>query len=261
MIPLPDIWLNASRYGIVDARAAMTGFLKDILPHLQATSAAWLGAARNKNFSAIPALELFGEWFTIDSFSVSRESDSISMEERYAAYMEQKASHGIDPGTQWLVKQNGQIRAFLRSEHLSDADWNTHWYRQGFCKRININETLVVGIPIDEDAESYLSFSRRFDDPPFTEKEKNLALTAAVGLGRLHRSLMFLCGSTLPSSQVLSPQERLIFLELLKGRREKDIAISLDSPTATVHHHITSIYRKLKVSGRTGLLSRICNGL
>jgi DNA-binding NarL/FixJ family response regulator len=52
----------------------------------------------------------------------------------------------------------------------------------------------------------------------------------------------------------LTPREHEVILLVCKGLRNKEISDQLHISTATVSHHLTSIYSKLQVSDRTSLV-------
>jgi len=60
---------------------------------------------------------------------------------------------------------------------------------------------------------------------------------------------------TLPT--VLTAREREVVERLVEGQTEKQVATRLNLSLQTVHAHVKSIYRKLHVSSRSELLSRL----
>lgn len=57
-----------------------------------------------------------------------------------------------------------------------------------------------------------------------------------------------------PGWHSLTERERTVAAHVCKGYINKEIAESLNMSSATVAHHLTSVYRKLKVSDRAGLM-------
>ena len=53
----------------------------------------------------------------------------------------------------------------------------------------------------------------------------------------------------------LSPKETATLEALLDGDSEKQVAARLQLSTATVHQHVTSIYRKFRVHSRAELMA------
>ena len=63
-------------------------------------------------------------------------------------------------------------------------------------------------------------------------------------------------GTTLPLAR-LSPAEMRVFEHLTHGRSNREIADDLVLTEATVRSHLTRIYSKLEVRGRSDLLARL----
>ena len=60
--------------------------------------------------------------------------------------------------------------------------------------------------------------------------------------------------------QQLTPAQRRVYEQLLRGRSEKEIAVQLGISINTVHSHSRAIYKRFEVSSRAELISW-CGGL
>jgi DNA-binding CsgD family transcriptional regulator len=61
---------------------------------------------------------------------------------------------------------------------------------------------------------------------------------------------------TPPSLRALTPRERELVAEILKGRSNRSIASALGTSVQTVRNQLTMLYRKLGVSSRLELAAR-----
>lgn len=55
---------------------------------------------------------------------------------------------------------------------------------------------------------------------------------------------------------LLTPREKEVLKEIIKGRRNSDIAMNLYISERTLYHHIENIYQKLKVDNKVDLYSK-----
>lgn len=99
----------------------------------------------------------------------------------------------------------------------------------------------------------FLGACRGIGDKPFGGRERNVNAL-------LHREVAGLIGRRLATEDQLgrhglSPRVRVVLECLLNGLSEKQIAQSLHRSPATVHRHITALYRHFGVSSRGELLS------
>lgn len=98
-----------------------------------------------------------------------------------------------------------------------------------------------------------LFIHRAVDDPAFTSRDVEL-------LNLVHHEIGEMIGGELaaaaePALRQLTPRQREVLDYLLDGDSEKQIAFALDLSRATVHEHVTAIYRHFEVSSRPELLA------
>ncbi len=235
----------------------MHHFLQTIGKQLGCATMTWIGSTLDKDVSAVPATELIKNWFVVDLINIELTPCPLSLEEQYALYFQLMNAHGIDPLTAYAVEEVGQVRGYIRSEFYDNDAWAQHWHFREYLSHMGMSEGMVTGYPVGEKCESYITYQRGKEAPPFTKEEKEFAITATAGIAQLHQRLMLLRGALSPEGKLLSPQEKVIIKSLLGGKQEKEIAAELDIAPSTAHNHISTIYRKYGVSGKSGLISQI----
>ena len=124
-------------------------------------------------------------------------------------------------------------------------------YRQHYLA-VGHADHLSARIAINEDVRIYILIYRDLVSPHFTADDKEPFAMALRGLKWFHR-LQLLNHGLLIAEAALTPTERMVLLELLGGKAEKQIALSLGQNHNTTHTHVKSIYRKFGVNNRPAL--------
>lgn len=121
--------------------------------------------------------------------------------------------------------------------------------------RLGCADRIWGAATLDPGTEFWLGVERTASEPPFHEgDERQLEIILRVGTRSLARWAMAL--GLLGASVPLTPREREVLAELLRGKSEKRIAVDLELQRSWVHQIVVAIYRKLGVSSRPELLSR-----
>ena len=159
----------------------------------------------------------------------------------------------IDLATEANVRRAGETRCFLRHELVPDEIWNRSWIANEFQIPRGIHDQLVSAHPTGDNRESYFGLVRGARDARFDAGERDLLLLFTEASVLFQERLMFFRGWT--ANVPLTERERDVLRELTTDRTEKEIGASLQIGERTVHQHATTIYAKLGVRGRYGLLA------
>ncbi|SHI45475.1 regulatory protein, luxR family [Rubritalea squalenifaciens DSM 18772] len=251
------IWQQIAHYSYHESDQAMLYFLEEMKRHLNARNVLWIGSGRGKDASNTPVIEMLGEWTTVDVLYCQSSERPRTPEDNYQLYMEVKQKHGIDPLTKAAIESAGSSRSFTRRDVITDEEWQNHWIHREFHQKNGDSELMFVVYSVDSACESYIVFYRGIGEAPFTVEEREFAFTASMGIGVLHKRMMQLRGAALPSTRLLSPQEKAVLNLLIQGRRDKEVALSLGISPTTVNKHLSSIYRKFGVSGKFDLIAQL----
>ncbi len=127
----------------------------------------------------------------------------------------------------------------------------TDYYR-AFYREWNISDRMWINFPISRDTESVLVLDRHRPARAFTGRHVVNAASAFRGLKWFHRQLLLSHGLRGVQSS-LSPGRRLLVQQLLTGKSEKEIAVTLGLSAATTHQYITEIFRHFGVNNRASL--------
>lgn len=130
------------------------------------------------------------------------------------------------------------------------------WHRcqgyQRYHQPLDADGMVVSMRPVPGGVE-FLACSRSLNDRPFTTRDRRR-------LALLHRELAPLVGTRLATDDqlgrhLLSPRLRETLDGLLAGLSEKQIAQRDHRSPATIHRHVTELYRRFNVSSRGELFS------
>lgn len=180
----------------------------------------------------------------------------------------------LHPGTALIDSTKAQIRNLergsadettIRNVALAGSfranrveDLVPGWLDSDYCKRYfktaGRADAIWIGMPINDDAESYFGIFRDEAHPRFTAQERDLAGSALRGLKWFCRRQMLSHGLTMANAP-LTPTEREILGGLLSGQSEKQIAAALGRNFHTTHEHVASIFRKFDVKNRAALMA------
>jgi DNA-binding CsgD family transcriptional regulator len=164
----------------------------------------------------------------------------------------------VDAVTAANVSGAGRTRALLRREVISDEDWRRSWIVHEYQRPRGVYEQLVSTHALTPRHECHVGLTRGRHDRPFGLRERDLLLLFQSASRQLHRRVMFFRG--LGGARALTPREREVLRLLATDRTEREIAAALRLGARTVHQHALSIYGKLGVRGRLGLLSLLGAG-
>jgi len=159
-----------------------------------------------------------------------------------------------DPYVGALAGGAGRTRSHLRAELVPDLLWRESWIVREALAEEGIDDRLAGTQAVSRSRESYLVFDRAHGDRPFGARERDLLQFFLLGSAGFHRELMLSRG-LLEASAPFSRRERDVLRLLLTEAGEKEIARTLGIGHRTVHQHAASIYAKLGVHGRQGLMA------
>lgn len=160
-----------------------------------------------------------------------------------------------DVMTAALVAGAGELRAHLRSEIVSDEEWERSWLYSRILKPANVSDRLVGAHPLDAYHESYIGADRGSGEPRFKARERDLLYLFLAGSRRLHDMLMMGNGLFV-RGVVFTAREREMLRLLLTDLSEKEIAAELGLTWRSAHQLVGAVLRKAGVSGRLGLIAR-----
>ncbi|HET6339877.1 MAG TPA: LuxR C-terminal-related transcriptional regulator [Polyangiales bacterium] len=178
-----------------------------------------------------------------------------------AAAMEERMKRGrlrlkrgtADVTTVEVWRGAGSFRAH-RFCDLVEPDWfESDYYRDQFLSQ-GIHDALFSYYPINSQSESAFGLFRGADMPPFSEAEREELAYAVRGIKWFHRRLLLAHG-LLVASKPITPTERRVLQELLKGEPEKTIAAELGQTYNSTHEHVANIYRKFGINSRSELMA------
>ncbi len=159
----------------------------------------------------------------------------------------------VDDSTVRNVAGAGSFRV-NRLADLVPGEWFDAPYYRRYYREVGNNDTIWAGIPINEDAESYVGIHRDLEHPFFTPDERDLVGYALRGLKWFFRRQMLSHGLTVASTP-LTATEREVLGGLLTGLSEKQIAASRRQSAHTTHEYVTNIYRQFDVKNRAALMA------
>jgi DNA-binding CsgD family transcriptional regulator len=158
-----------------------------------------------------------------------------------------------DPHTEAMAATAGATRAFLRQEIVDDRAWERSWQTNEVLRPLGIADRLVGAHTVNAANESYLGLDRG-RGRPFGERERDLLRLFLAGAPRFHRDALRAHG-LIGCAAPLTSREQQILQLLLTDLSEKQIASEMSIGWRTAHQHAVSIFRKLGVKGRTGLMA------
>lgn len=144
----------------------------------------------------------------------------------------------------------GTFRTYSFRRELP-PEWFESSFYQAFYGSVGTFDSLFIGFPFNEDAESHFGF---YSSRMFTDEEIAVLTYALRGIKRFHRQLMLGHGLLMASSP-LTPTERKVLQLLLTEASEKQISDQIAIAVSTVHSHVVCIFRKFGVRSRAGLMS------
>ena len=148
----------------------------------------------------------------------------------------------------------GQTWSHLRCELVDDDAWRNCWVINDVLAGERIGDRLSGSHSLPG-CESHFVLERGKDERPFGPRERDLLYYFLLGSKTFQRELLLSRG-LLDAAHPLSPRERDVLKLLLTDASEKEVAQQLGIGYRTVHQHAQSIYSKLGVRGRWGLMAK-----
>jgi len=231
------------------SEAALRDALAKLTHWIGASNGYWIAAVRQHSHQ--PADALLG-WrprellFLHDHETMTKAS--LEMAERMR--------HGeVDLATLANLQRAGTTRALLRRELVPDRVWNRSWVPTEYQQPRGVFDQLVGAHTVGPEHESYVGLVRGARDRRFGAAERDLLLLFMEASRFFHKRLLLFRGwMAVPA---LTLRERDVLALLATARTEKQIASELRIGERTVHQHALSIYEKLGVRGRIGLLATL----
>lgn len=159
-----------------------------------------------------------------------------------------------DPYVGAIAARAGCTRSHLREELVPDAVWRASWVVREALAEERIGDRLAGAHCADPHSESHLIFDRARGEAPFGARERDLLQLFLLGSSAFQRELLLSRG-LIEACAPFSPRERAVLRGLLTDASEKEIARRLGIGHRTVHQHAASLYAKLGVRGRQGLMA------
>jgi len=245
---LAALWRELADAPASQCDAALRHCLERLRGFVGACNATWVGTSRQP----MPTTRdpLLG-WRI-------RSVEHLHHQERRLAFARELASRletgQADPYVAAVVQYAGQTRSHLRHEILSDETWRKSWIVREALDEERIDDRLDGVHTFSADCESHFVLDRGRDDRPFDARERDLLCFFLLGSRTFQRELLLSRG-LVDASSPFSPRERDVLKLLLTDASEKDIARLLGIGYRTAHQHAASIYAKLDVRGRLGLMA------
>jgi DNA-binding CsgD family transcriptional regulator len=245
---LPPLWEKLASFGAADADAALEHLLQALGAHVQSDCGYWLGAVR---MTDSPADDVLSGWRPLAIRWIPEPPDGRNIYKEARAEIDRGEP---DASTIEHTRRAGQFRA-LRLRDLMPPEWFATPYFDRMYTARGVCDVVWVICPVGADAEAYYAWFRRQGQPHFSEDDRDWLAAAVLGIPWFHRMVMLRYGLHV-AARPLTETERRVMPLLLSKRSEKEIAAELGLAPRTTHHHITSIFRKFGVTGRTALLAR-----
>jgi DNA-binding CsgD family transcriptional regulator len=158
-----------------------------------------------------------------------------------------------------LVAEAGKFRAHrMRDGWIDYAKFRRTDHYRLYYTELNISDRIWVVFPLNAHTESVFLLDRHHrgsgSRKNFTDADTALAATALRGLREFHRRLLLGHG-VLRGVKALSPLKVKILAQLLSGRPEKEIAVTLGQKPLTLRKTIAGIYAEFGVKTRLELLA------
>ena len=215
-----------------------------------ADDAFWIAASYQPG-STHPLATMFDGWLPIQIHSLHDNDRRRTLRE---LAMKRIMEGQIDPYTQTLISQAGNDRALLREDVIPAGQAKSHWLYEEFFSTGLLNDRMVGASSLTDQTETYLGFDRFHSNIPFSRRDRDLMRFICIGLKwfftGLHRSY-----GLIDASEPLTAREREVLLQVLTDKGEKIIAAEMGISPKTLHHHITTLYRKFSVNSRAALMA------
>ncbi len=244
------LWDRLSDFEPSQADKAISFFLQTLKDLTASDDAVWLGVIRMRHGKEAEADHQKG-WRTR---LVSHLEWTDLKRAVVAQAMKAQDQDGGVPSSIEMAKLAGNFRTlFLRELHDMESFMLTHHYQACFIP-FDITDRVWCVFPVNDDCEVAVILDRFGSHPRFDEKDRALVSTAMRGLRWFHRRMVLAHGVMLGENH-LSPRQQTLLGQLLSDKFEKEIAESLGLSPATVRGYTKTLYGKLGVRGRSGLMA------
>ena len=245
---LAALWHELADAPSAECDAALSHCLERLRSLVGACNATWVGICRQP--SPIPDDPLLG-WRIRGVEHLHHRERRLSMARELASRLD---AGQADPYVGAIARHAGQTRGHLRRELMSDEDWRDCWIIREALEEERIDDRLEGGHVLSADCESHFALDRRCGEAPFDDYERDLLCFFLLGSRTFQRELLLSKGLANVSS-LFSLRERDVLKLLLTDASEKEVARHLGIGYRTTHQHAASIYAKLGVRGRMGLMT------
>lgn len=245
---LAALWRDLADAPAAECDAALRHCLEQLRGLVGACNATWVGICRQPEVAAED--KLLG-WRIRGVEHLHHQERRLSMARELAGRLE---AGQADPYVSAITRRAGQTRSNLRRELVDDKCWRSSWIVREALEDERIDDRLEGGHVISADCESHFALDRRHGEQPFDDYERDLLCFFLLGSRTFQRELLLSRGLANVSSP-FSLRERDVLKLLLTDASEKEIARHLGIGYRTTHQHATSIYAKLGVRGRLGLMT------
>lgn len=245
---LAALWQDLADTPAAECDAALRHCMERLSSHIGACNIIWSATTRLQTPS--PDDPLLG-WSIRDAGHLHAQDYRLVLMRDFIAAM---GSGKADPYVSAIARHAGQTRSLLRRELMDDRTWNSYGIVQEALADERIGERLQGAHMLAADCESHFVLERCIGERPFNEYERDLLHFFLLGSRTFQRELLLSRG-LFESSSPFSPRERDVVKLLLTDAGEKEIARLLGIGHRTVHQHANSIYAKLRVRGRLGLMA------
>jgi len=248
MRALAALWRELADAPAAECNAALRHCMERLSSLIGACNVIWSGTARLET----PATDdpLSG-WRIRDAGHLHAQGYRLALMREFIAAT---GSGVADPYVGAIASRAGRTRSLLRRELMDDRAWNSYGIVQEALADERIGERLQGAHALAADRESHFALERCIGERHFSEYERDLLHFFLLGSRTFQRELLLSRG-LLESSSPFSPRERDVAKLLLTDAGEKEIARLLGIGHRTVHQHAHSIYAKLGVCGRLGLMA------
>jgi len=241
------LWDELADFDAAQTEASRTRLLEGLCSLAGAQDATWIGAVRMGD--PMPG-DPVGGWRP-KVFHYLR--DPATRTRINKPRIEALESRQVDATIIRNVSMAGRFRV-NRLVDLVDGTWFDGDYYRSYYLGFGHHDAIWVGIPINEDAESYFGLYRAIGTPAFSESDCAVVGHALRGITWFHRQQMLGEGLHV-ASEPLTPLERRVLQGLLQGLMDKEIAAELGQSPYTAQEYVKRIFRKYGVSSRTALMA------
>lgn len=244
---LATLWRELADAPAAECDAALRHCLEQLRGLVGACNATWVGVRRQP--TPVADDPLLG-WRIHGVEHLHHQEHRMAMARALAGRLD---AGQADPYLGAIVRQAGRTRSHLRADLMNDADWRSSWIVREALEDERIDDRLAGGHAVSADCESHFALDRRRGERPFDEYQRDLLCFFLLGSRTFQRELLLSKG-LVDTSAPFSPRERDVLKQLLTDANEREIARHLRIGYRTVHQHAASIYAKLGVRGRQGLM-------